>query len=108
MANPRESCASPRPMAFTVDFGPPEKKDHQKLALRDNIGRFAPKFKPRVGKQPGGQLDKEVVLVDEENNIAEESGGKDHDDEAASDAGTYTIDEDEEEVKVEVESEVKQ
>merc|ERR1719510_2937526 len=40
------SCSSPRPMAFTVDFG-----DHsedqatdkkKKLALRDSIGRFAP------------------------------------------------------------------
>ena len=71
MADQRDSCASPRPMAFTVDFGPPEKKEHQKLALRDNIGRFAPKFKHRVVKQPG--QDKEVVLVDEADDAARSS-----------------------------------
>ena len=44
------SCASPRPMAFTVDFGPSDgtgdhSGEHKKLALRDSIGRFAPKPK---------------------------------------------------------------
>ena len=95
---PRESCSSPRPMAFTVDFGPPAEKDHRKLALRDNIGRFAPKFKNRVVQQPAANSKdhKEVILVDEENNIAEAKGPRGHHDEDVSDAGTYTIDEEEE------------
>ena len=100
----RESCSSPRPMAFTVDFGPPAaEKDHRKLALRDNIGRFAPKFKNRVAQQANNKdhNGKEVILVDEENNIANAKGQRtaegDDGGEDVSDAGTYTIDEEEEE-----------
>ena len=111
MADQRPDCASPRPMAFTVDFGPTEKKEHQKLGLRDNIGRFAPKFKNRVQSavvplpaSSNKDQEKEVILVDEENNIKAEhakGGQADLAREDVSDAGTYTIDEDEEESKVE-------
>ena len=113
----RESCSSPRPMAFTVDFGPPAaEKDHRKLALRDNIGRFAPKFKNRVAQQQANNKDhngkEEVILVDEENNIANAKGqrtaaGRDNGvEEDASDAGTYTIDDEEEEEEEEPKKEL--
>ena len=101
MADHRAECASPRPMAFTVDFGPPEKSEHPKLGLRDNIGRFAPRFKSRVPAAASSKADeKEVILVDEENNIAELARGQqEQGGEEVSDAGTYTIDEDEEPVE---------
>ena len=87
------SCSSPRPMAFTVDFG-----DHteeaadkkKKLALRDSIGRFAPaKIKNKLplpstaaagSSSAVGSISKDnsncktvtdqEVILDEENNIA--------------------------------------
>jgi len=84
----KESCPSPRPMAFTVDFGPceggSEQEHKKKLALRDSIGRFAPAKvkKPAtalvvaVGQQPSkdntnhlATVKDEVMILDEENNI---------------------------------------
>ena len=88
------SCSSPRPMAFTVDFGPSEgEQEHKKLALRDSIGRFAPaKIKQKIiSKENTNLKESEVIILDEENNI------KNHEavEPAVSDAGTYTIDEEE-------------
>ena len=122
----KESCPSPRPMAFTVDFGPSEgqgsDQEKKKLALRDRIGRFAPakSKKPALVVAPVQQQQQqqqplkdntnhlaaavkdEVMLLDEENNIKndieaeEEVGGVEP---AVSDAGTYTIDDEEEDPK---------
>ena len=102
----KESCPSPRPMAFTVDFGPSEgqgsDQEKKKLALRDRIGRFAPakSKKPALVVAPVQQQQQqqplkdntnhlaaavkdEVMLLDEENNIkndieAEEEVAGDH------------------------------
>merc|ERR1719189_1820835 len=89
----KESCPSPRPMAFTVDFGPSEggsdQEHKKKLALRDSIGRFAPaKIKKpasalvvALGQQPSkdntnhlATVKDEVMILDEENNIKNDHG----------------------------------
>ena len=86
------SCSSPRPMAFTVDFGDhtEEADKKKKLALRDSIGRFAPaKIKNKLplpstaaagSSAAVGSISKDnsncktvtdqEVILDEENNIA--------------------------------------
>ena len=78
-------------MAFTVDFGDNNDEDKKKkLALRDSIGRFAPKIKNKLNKD-NTNCSKEVIL-DEENNIAHKKDDAD----AQSDTGTYTIEDIEE------------
>lgn len=119
----KDSCpSSPRPMAFTVDFGSTDgDQDHKKLALRDSIGRFAPaKIKSKLnapGSSPvppssslapvaaaaavivkdntNHQMIKDEIILDEENNIKTSL----EEQTAVSDAGTYTIDDEEEDPK---------
>jgi len=97
------SCSSPRPMAFTVDFGDEDKED-KRLALRDSIGRFAPaKIKQKQLNKDNiptcsNSVKDEMIILDEENNIA--NAAAKHAD-AASDAGTYTIEDELEEKAIE-------
>jgi len=98
------SCSSPRPMAFTVDFGTEDKK----LALRDSIGRFAPSKPAKIKSKLAATKDNtnlkndELVILDEENNIATASNNEElvSTPAAVSDAGTYTIDDEDEDPKV--------
>lgn len=126
----KESCPSPRPMAFTVDFGSADgDQDHKKLALRDSIGRFAPaKIKNKLATNPQAPVPanpaspappvqapvvakdntnhqiKDEIILDEENNIKTSL----EEQTAVSDAGTYTIDDEEEDPKDDLEDEVEQ